>query len=129
MRRGGAGRVFLTSILRPSVVSRPRNLWNYQINSFILTPSIVAAIESIPAPQQRHKERLPGFQFARGMWRRLMRAAVPRPATAQEQMDSMVADESAFSGSGTGLYSACQLIKRKEAYKKKSFKPSSRRSK
>lgn len=53
-----------------------------------------------------------------------MRAATPQPATAnadftgrivQEQMDSMIADNSAFSGSGTGFYSACQLIKRKEA--------------
>ena len=53
-----------------------------------------------------------------------MRAAAPQPATAnadfngrivQEQMDSMIADNSAFSGSGNGLYSACQLIKRKEA--------------
>lgn len=83
----------------------------------------MAAIESVPAPQKRHEDRLTGFQFARGMWR-LMRAAAPQPATAnadftgrivQEQMESMIADNSAFSGSGTGLYSACQLIKRKEA--------------
>ena len=83
----------------------------------------MAAIESVPAPQKWHKERLTGFQFARGMWRRLMRAAAPQPATAnadftgrivQEQLNSMIADNSALSGSGTGLYSACQLIKRKK---------------
>lgn len=84
----------------------------------------MAAIESVPALQKRHQERLAGFQFAKGMWRQLMRAAAPQPATAnadfngrivQEQMDSMSADNSAFSGSGNDLYSACQLIKRKEA--------------
>lgn len=47
------------------------------------------------------------------MWRRLLRVAAPPLATAnadftarivQEQMDNMLADESAFSGSGTGFY-------------------------
>lgn len=48
------------------------------------------------------------------MWRRPMRAVAPQTATAnadftgrmvQAQMDSMIADNSAFSGSGTGSYS------------------------
>lgn len=108
----------------PEFATSTRSLWNYQINHFILTPSIVAAIESVPATQERHEERLTGFQFARDMWRRMLRASAPRPATAnadftgrivQQQMDSMDADGSALSGSGSGLYSACQLIKRKEA--------------
>lgn len=108
----------------PELATSTRNLWNHHINHFILTPSIVAGIESVPAPQERHEERLSRFQFARDMWRRMLRSSAPRPATAnadftgrivQEQIDNMDADGSALSGSGSGLYSACQLIKRNEA--------------
>lgn len=101
-----------------------RNLWNYLIDHFIVTPSIVAAIENVPAPQERHEEWLTRFQFGRDMWRRMLWSSAPRTATAnadftgrivQEQIENMDADASALSGSRSGLYSACQLIKSKEA--------------